>query len=180
MRWLSYILLAYLSIAVQIGLSPYLAYHEASPNLVLLVVIFIAVNAPRDAALLACFLLGVLQDMVTQQQPGLFAFSYGVVALFVVATQQVVYKEHPLTHLSLALVAGLITAFFLLLHGWVLPPGAKAMDHGVSLPAVRLHPTVELTRVVYTALVAPFVLGALQRMKRFFGFQAAKRRSRMW
>ena len=83
MRWLSYFILGYLAVALQIGLAPYLAYRGAVPNFVLLAAIFIAVNAPREAALLGCFMLGAMQDLVTQQPPGLFAFSYGLVSLLV-------------------------------------------------------------------------------------------------
>ena len=133
-------------------------YQGAAPNLVLLAVIFIAINAPHDAALLGAFSLGVLQDMLTQQQPGLFAFSYGLVAMFVVSTQQVVYRSHPLTHLSLALVAGTMAACVILLHGLLHPPGPKLADGHVA--AARLSPGMEFTRVIYTAALAPFILGA--------------------
>ena len=180
MRWLSYIFLAYVAIALQIGLSPFIAYNGAAPNLVLLAAIFIAVNAPRDPALLGCFVLGLLQDLVTQQQPGLFALSYGLVGLFVVGTQQVVYREHPLTHFSLALAGGLVTALVLLLHGWVHPPSPRLADGSTILPAIRPSATVELTRVLYTSILAPIVLGALQRMKRVFAFQQGRRRVRSW
>src|ERR671913_1284868 len=119
MRWFAYFILAYFAIALQIGLAPYVRYNNAAPNLVLLAAVFIALNAPRDAALLGCFCLGVLQDLVTQQPPGLFALSYGVVAMFVVSTHHDVYREHPLTHFSMALIGGLVTAGVLLLHGWI-------------------------------------------------------------
>lgn len=180
MRFLAYSILAYLAVALQIGLSPHIGYHGAAPNLVLLAVIFIAVNAPRDAALLGCFAIGLLQDMVTQQQPGLFAFSYGLVALFVVATQQVVYKGHPLTHFSLALVGGLITASVLLLHALVRPAAPHVKDGSVILPPIRLGTTLALEIVLYTAILAPFVLGLLQRTRGLFGFQPIRRKARLW
>ena len=102
MRWLAYVILAYIAIAVQIGLGPYVRYRGAQPNLVLLAAVFIALNAPRDAALLGCFCMGVLQDLVTQQPPGLFALSYGLTAMVAVSVHQVVYREHPLTHFLVA------------------------------------------------------------------------------
>ncbi|HEY8749835.1 MAG TPA: rod shape-determining protein MreD [Tepidisphaeraceae bacterium] len=176
MRWFSYFILAYLVVGLQIGLAPYVAYHGAAPNLVLLAVVFIAVNAPRDAALLGCFMLGFLQDLVTQQQPGLFAFSYGLVALLVLNTQQVVYKDHPLTHFSLALAAGLLTAAIILAHGWLRPPVLKPVDGR----GVRPGATTELTRVLYTALLAPIVLGVLKRAKTLFGFHGGRRKGRAW
>jgi rod shape-determining protein MreD len=174
MRWFSYIILAYLAVALQIGLAPYVAYRGAAPNLVLLAVVFIAVNAPRDAALLGCFLLGFFQDLVTQQQPGLFAFSYGLVALLVVGTQQVVYKDHPLTHFSLAMAAGFMTAVIIILHDRIRPPVLKTVD-GKAIRAIRPSATIELTRVLYTAILAPVLLGVLRKAKGIFGFQSGRR-----
>ena len=72
----------------------------------LLAVVFIAINAPRDAALLGCFVLGVMQDLVTQQTFGLHALSYGLTAFFIAGASQSIYREHPLTHFTCACSAG--------------------------------------------------------------------------
>jgi len=182
MRWLAYFILAYVAIALQIGLGPYLRYKGAQPNLVLLAAVFVALNAPRDAALLGCFCMGVLQDLVTQQPPGLFALSYGLTAMLAVSMNQVVYREHALTHFSVALVGGLLTMAVLLVHGWVHPAAAKAVgpDGATTLPAIRLSAGVEFVRVVYTAALAPVVLGLLQRSKKVFAFQPQRRKARPW
>ena len=181
MRWIAYFILAYLAIALQIGLAPFLRYHGAAPNLVLLAAVFVALNAPRDAALLGCFCLGVLQDLVSQQTPGLFALSYGLTGLLVFGAHQVVYKEHPLAHFTMALVGGLITAAVLLAHGWVHPPSPRSVTGaGQTVPAVRLSVATELTRVAYTAVLAPVVLGLLQRGKKVFAFQPQRRKIRAW
>ena len=162
MRWFAYFILAYAAIALQIGLAPFLQYRGAAPNLVLLAAVFIALNAPRDAALLGCFCLGVLQDLVTQQQPGLFALSYGLMGMVVFAAHNVVYREHPLTHFSLALVGGALTSAVLFVHGLIHRPG----------PAVATL----LTTTIYTAILAPVVIGLLQRAKRPFAFQPTRRK----
>jgi rod shape-determining protein MreD len=182
MRWLAYFILAYVAIALQIGLGPYLRYKGAQPNLVLLAVVFIALNAPRDAALLGCFCMGVLQDLVTQQPPGLFALSYGLTAMLAVSIHQVVYREHPLTHFTVALIGGLLTATVMLIHGWVHPAAPKtvAPDGATVLAAIRLSPAVEFTRAAYTAVLAPVVIGLLQRSKRVFAFQPQRRKIRPW
>src|SRR5918993_4437180 len=151
MRWFAYFILAYFAIALQIGLAPYVRYNDAAPNLVLLAAVFIALNAPRDAALLGCFCLGVLQDLVTQQQPGLFALSYGIVAMFVVSTHHVVYREHPLTHFSMALIGGLVTAGVLLLHGWIYPPGPRVSTPDLTLPAVYFRVATPVTQAPSTS-----------------------------
>ena len=41
MRWLTYFILAYVIVGLQIGLGDYVRYQGAAPNLVLLAVIFI-------------------------------------------------------------------------------------------------------------------------------------------
>ena len=128
--------------------------------------VFIAIHAPRESALLACFALGFVQDLLSVQQPGLYALSYGLVGLFVTSTHQVVYKGHPLTHFSLVLMAGLMTAAVLLVQGWI--------HH----PAPRI--TTELVRVLYTAGLAPIVFAALHRGGAMFGLHPARRRNRAW
>jgi rod shape-determining protein MreD len=186
MRWLTYFILAYIALGVQVGLGDYVSYQGAAPNLVLLAAIFIAINAPRDAALLGCFGMGVMQDLLTQQPPGLYAFAYGIIGLMVAGTNQVVYREHPLTHFSMALGGGLVVAIILLIHGWIHPPGARetiwiggagpTQTTQVSVDAVRTSPATEFTRAIYTAVLAPIVLGLLQRGKKVFSFQPSRRK----
>jgi rod shape-determining protein MreD len=188
MRWFAYFILAYLALGLQVGLGSYISYGGVTPNLVLIAGIFIAMNAPRDAALLGCFGMGVMHDLLTHQPPGLFALAYGLVGLMVAGSNQVVYREHPLTHFMFALVGGIVVAVVVLLHGWVHPPGiaeTRWVGGGsgavpatqVSVGAARPSPALEFGRALYTAVLAPLVLGVLQRMKRVFGFQAAKRRA---
>ena len=167
MRWISYFILAYLMLGLQIGLAPYLKLGgDVRPNLVLLAVIFIAINAPRDAALLGAFGLGVIQDLTTAQTLGVFAFSYALVAMFTVSTQQVVYRSHPLTHFSLAFVGSLVTGFVIILHDW---------RHGPRPVPVMIH----FYSAVYSAVLAPIVLGVLDRIRRAFSFQSPRRRMRI-
>jgi rod shape-determining protein MreD len=165
MRWLAYFILAYLTLGLQVGLRGQIDVGSASPNLVLLIVIFISINAPRDAALLGCFGLGVLQDLCTMQPLGVYAVSYGLIAMFTVSTQQVVYRGHPLTHFSLALVGSLMTSFIILLQGWIRGPE-------------RVPFLVLFYSSLYTAVLAPLVLGALQRIRRAFSFQSPRKRVR--
>jgi rod shape-determining protein MreD len=181
MRWITYFILAYLAIALQIGLAPFVRYKGAAPNLVLIAAVFIALNAPRAPALLGCFCLGVLQDLVTQQQPGLYALSYGLTAMLVFGANQVVYREHPLAHFSLVLIGGLITMVVLLVHGWIYPPSPRvAVPNGPVLPAIRLSVVTELTRAAYTAVLAVALLWMLQKAKKAFAFQPQRRKVRPW
>jgi len=178
MRWLAYFILAYVALGAQIGLAPYLALAGAIPNLVLLCAIFLAINAGREPALLGCFGLGAMQDMLSQQPLGLFAFSYCLVGMFVVSTQELVYREHPLTHFSMALSGGFITAVVLILHDWLRPASTAVQRDGIILPTIRPAWITLFTSAIYTAALAILILGLLQRIKKIFAFDAARRKAR--
>jgi hypothetical protein len=86
-----------------------------------------------------------------------------------------------LTHFSLVLIGGLITGVIILIHGWIFPPGpAMTTGAGVKLEAIRLAPSSVFLEALYSAILAPLILGALQRIKRVFGFQPMRRRVRAW
>jgi rod shape-determining protein MreD len=168
MRWLSFAFLAYVAIALQIGLNGMLDWGVAAPNLVLPVVVFIAVNASREEALIGTFLLGALQDLFTVQPLGLYAFSYGMLGLFVVGAQPSLYRDHPLTHFVLALAGGLLTGVIVAFNEWTYP----ILHHLNDAPrpsAGRLF-----GGALYTAAVAPVLLFALGRVKRLFAFRGGK------
>src|SRR5688500_5085379 len=140
MRWASYFILAYLALGIQIGAGEFLRVGGARPDLVLLAVIYIASNAPRDAALGGAFGMGLMVDLVGLGPLGLFALAYGVVAMFVVSMQELMYKEHPLAHFLVALIASLLVSTVGLVHGWI---------HGPLLPLGEQFKTA-----LYTALLA--------------------------
>ena len=168
MRWLPLYILAYVVLGLQIGLAPYADFRGAPPNLVLVCVIFIALNVPKQPALMMCFAIGLVQDMLSGHALGLFAFAYAVAGFFILATREVVYRDHPLTHFSMTFVSGLLVACVQLLHGWV------RLNAEQRLPASML-----LTGALYTAVLAPFLLIPLQRMRRVFSLMPVRRVQRM-
>ena len=167
MAWPAYFILAYLAIGLQIGLGGHLRAWGAQPNFVRMCAAVIAINAPREPALLGCFALGLLQDLVAANTLGLYGLSYGLFALIAAGTGQSVYRGHPLTHFALTLLGGTIAALVVWVHGWIRLPA----DERVGL-------LVMLWSAVYSALLAPVVLGLLHRARRAFAFQPPRRRVR--
>ena len=161
MRWVSFFVLAYVALGLDAGLARAVEFHGAVPNFALLAVVYLSLNAPHDAALLSCFILGAMHDLTSQPALGLLAFSYGLVATLVVGVQQAVSRRHPVTHFALALAGGIVTATVLAVHGWLRPPAA-----GVHAPVGPLF-----SSAVYSALLAPLLLAGLQRINRVFRFQ---------
>ena len=167
MRFFPFFILAYVALGIQVGLTGYGTIYQARPNLVLLVAIFIAVNAHRDAALLGCFLLGFAQDLLTSQSPlGLNALSYSLIGILVINTQEIVYSDHFLTHISLGLLSGLVYAFLIYAHGWIY---YSLLHASAKMARPFVGPLV--VSAFYTAGLAPFVLALLRKMKRIFGFR---------
>jgi rod shape-determining protein MreD len=163
MRWPACLFLAYVFVGLQIGGAEYLRVGSARPDLVLLAVIFIAIHAPREAALLGAFSIGIIQDLVSLNPLGVYALAYSMVGMFVVSTQELVYKAHPVTHFTLGLTGGLLCAVVVAIHGWVRGPRASV--------------TELLAAALYTALLAPLVLGLLNLTRGAFAF-SRRRRSR--
>src|SRR5262249_15488096 len=155
MSLIPYLILAYITLGAQAGLSAFIQVGGAPPNLVLLAAVFVAINAPKEPALLGCFGLGIMQDFLTAQPLGTYALSYGLMAMFVTSMQQLFLREHILTHLSMALAGSVICATVILLHGvfW--------LNSGE-----RVSPSTLLYASVYTTVLAPFILGVLQKLRR--------------
>jgi rod shape-determining protein MreD len=161
MRWPACLILAYVAIGSQIGAGEFLRVGNSRPDLVLLACIFIAIHAPRQAALLGCFVIGLAQDLVTLGPLGLYALSYSLVGMFVVSTQEIVYRAHPVTHVTIGFVGTLLWGAVVLVHGWIRGPRVSVIDVlGVAL---------------YTAIAAPIVLGLLNLMRRAFAFSPRRR-----
>ena len=159
MRLPAYFILVYLAIGLQIGLGDFVRVggSGARPDLVLLAVIFIAIHAPRDAALLGAFGIGLVKDMTTLSPLGLYAIAYSLVGLFTSSTQELVYRAHPVTHVMLGFFGGLLAGGVVLVHGWIKgPPASLGEVFGSAL---------------YTALLAPLVLGVLNLAKGAFSFR---------
>lgn len=161
MRWLSWFILAYLALGLQSGLGSYIAWEGVPPNLVLIAVVFVALNAPREPALLGTYFMGLMQDALTQEPLGTYALTYGLVTLLVQTGQSVVYREHPLTHVSLTLGGGVISGLVLFAQSLVWAPRRPVMELVICC--------------IYTAALAPVILWPLQKAKWLFAFQLAKR-----
>ena len=177
MRWPAYFLLAYLTIGVQLGVGGVAPVRGVGPDLVLLAVVFVSLNAPPADAMVGGVVLGAMQDLVTLQPFGLFAFAYGGVAWLVGRSAEHVRRGHPLTHVAFGLLGGVVTGVVLVVHDWVRPVGPAVVSAGeVVVRTVRIGPRTVAVSAIYSALLAPVVIGLLTRMQRLFGFEPGHRR----
>lgn len=178
MRWSAIFLLAYVALGVQLGAGAFAPVRGVTPDLMLVIVVFVAFNAGRSQAALAGVLLGAMQDLVTLQPFGLYAFAYGAVAWSATRATDLVRRGHPLTHLAFVLAGGLMTGVILVVHDGFRPTVPAVVSGGAVVRAVRIGPRVVIVSAVYSAMLAPFIIGPLMRLNRLFGFDAGHRRHR--
>lgn len=190
MRWFVFLIFAYLLLGAQIGVGEHFRVLGASPNLVLLGVVFIALNTPREVALTAALLLGLFHDLAASGGPfGLHGLAYSLVALAATAVNREVYTDHPLTHFFSALVGQLVVVLVTVvvvvlqiqIRGGPETANPNAAPDAQAPPPLRLAGVAYiplLASCLYTALVAPFLLGVVARIKGIFGFEPIRRRIR--
>lgn len=150
----------------QLGLGSFAAYRGVSPDLLLLVVIFISLNAPQQEAMLGSFLLGAMQDLITLQPMGLFAFSYGIISMLVSAAGESVRRTHPLTQIAMTFLGSSLMGMLLIVHDYFRPIDGT----------VRIGPRVATVMVIYTTMLSPLVIGLLQLFHGLFAFDSDSRR----
>ncbi|QOV87789.1 rod shape-determining protein MreD [Humisphaera borealis] len=177
MRWLPVFIIAYVVLGLQLGTGDLLAYKGAQPNFVLILVVFIASNAPRDAALLSSLLLGLFHDMIFPHALGLYTFTYGLAGLLVAGSRQVAYSDHPLTHFFLTLGTGLVIAAILWIHSLIRPAGNPLDVAGVgTLPAIAGSTSAYFLTAVYSAFLSLPMMWLLAKAKPLLGFRPARQR----
>lgn len=154
MRLIPAILLIYIVLGIQSGLSPYIAINGTAPNLVLPVVVFMSLYAQKETALMGVFLLGLMQDMLTQSPVGVHSFVYAFVAIATRLTQPAIQKEHWLTNVVVAIAGSVLYACLLFITGLRLPP--------------RYSWETLSGMVFYTAIITVIALRVLIWSKRLF------------
>ncbi len=178
MKFLPYFILAYVALGMQSGLGALRGDVGVLPNFVLIAAIFIALHASRDAALLGCFGMGLMQDLLTQQPLGVYALAYGFVGMMVAGSQSSLPRENPLAQIIVALVCGGVVALVILINQRFVPAApALQVSAELVIPAIRPSVLSLLGGVIVTALLTPLALWPLQKIKRRFAFDHARWRT---
>ncbi len=161
MRWPSFLVVAVLGIALQTVVAPCLEINHIRPDWMFVVAVHYALQAPWADGLIAAWLLGLLVDLSTQERLGLFAFSYGLAALGIVQIRDLVFRDHPFTHVAVTLLFGgvvqtVVGIYRLVVHGSPTSYGASIAWDGVFT-------------ALYTAAWAPYMHWSLLKCRKFLG-----------
>lgn len=162
MRPLPFAILAVLALVLQISLAPAIeAPPRTLPQLPLILAVYVALFAKADAALIACWSLGLLMDLASIGPMGGCAVAYGLAGAGIVYIRSSVFRDHPLSHVFLTLVFCFLANEIIALR--------VAINHGVGFHRSLLL-FDPLASAIYTALLAPCLMPLLNTTRRVMQF----------
>lgn len=156
MRWFAFLILAYIAIGLQLGLSGLVG---PSINFVMIAAVFIAINATQRSAIFACLAIGLVHDIVSNGPIGLFATAYGLAAVMLAVDDRPMASDHPATHFIATLLGGIALAII----QWLV---SKIGRFNMIAPLGQ-----GCMFAFYTAVVAVPLMGVLTRIRKAFRFR---------
>ena len=163
MRWFPFFVLAYLFVAVQFSLGGVLGWGEVTPDLVLLLVIFIGMHASMEPALIAAFMLGLMHDVIASHGMGTYALGYTIIAAFAVQLRGIMYSDHLVTHVMMPLMLGSVLLIYLLVR--------QSVRNFYFVPEYNISLRPRLMSVLITTALAVPIITTLRRFRRSFAFE---------
>jgi len=188
MRWIPFVIFAFLFLALQIGLGDLLEVGGVRPELLFIFMIYVAAMGPVPEALWGALVLGLLSDLTAPLPApaeagagpvggfvtviGPHALGYSLGAAFTFQLRTMLYRQHPVSLMLMvllsAIIAHLLTVFLIstrgLLGEWF---GWWA--------AFQWSPTEELVdrflMILYTTLLALPIGWVLIRLAPLFAFE---------
>jgi rod shape-determining protein MreD len=167
MRWIGFILLIALAAVIQTTVVSWIRIHRIGPDLLFLVAVYYLLQAPPAEALLAAWAAGLTLDLFSDVRVGTFALSFGLVGLAVIRIREMLFKDHPLTQLVVALVGCGLSQILARAITALLEPSLQWGLADVLLGA--------LYTALYTAILAPYGLWLLDRFRGPLGLKPADR-----
>ncbi|MHC5004820.1 MAG: rod shape-determining protein MreD [Planctomycetota bacterium] len=187
MRWTVFIVVGLLAVVVETSdlTARVLTLHRLGhvyPSTVGVLVVFIALFAPRQAALWAAWILGVLMDLAPREQGILIgpnALGYVFATYFVLQVRTMVFRQRLLTAALLTVIclsaAGVVEVAVLTVRSWFADAGSPSAD---------VRPVIEFLRRLGIAACSGILaipLGwLLLQTAPLWGFEHAAERRRTW
>jgi len=168
MKWLPFAILAVIAIVCQTTVVQAMAVRSVWPEWTFILAVHYALWGAWPDAAIAAWLLGLIVDLQTAPPDpiGLHAFCYGAAAWAILRVRQVVFRDHPVTHVVVTLVFTLaIQVLIGIYHGW--KRSGSAGSEGLWLTALFI--------AIYTAVWAPFLHWPLIRIGRWTGLRTVRR-----
>jgi len=157
MRWLIFAALTLVVLILQTTLVRWLQVGHAAPDLLVVLLIFLALYGDRRNVLLANWFLGLARDLYSDGPLGLYALLFLAVGWFIGSHRDKLFTDHFITHLILGfsatfLCGGVVVTTECLVYG--LPEWGKLMGRMAGA-------------AIYTAALSPFLFLLLRFPRRW-------------
>jgi hypothetical protein len=178
MNWVVFLLVAWATMGLELGLRPSIQLGDSgmAPSFALILVAYLALAAPRQAALWAAMSIGVLLDLTSERLAssnlgtltivGPAALGCMLGASAVANVRAMVYRRNPLTMLVIAVMMSVIAQIVI-----VACLAARSWWDPAIVFQARPELAVRLGSAVYTGVAALVVGPVLNFLTPLFGFQ---------
>lgn len=165
MRWLTFGILAFVTIVCQTTIVARLRFSDVGPDWMFILAVNYALWGPWPEAGIAAWILGVVTDLQSTgtagSRIGLHAFCYGAAAWGIFRTRHAFMRTHWLAQTFVTLIFGLgVEVAIRLYQYW----SAPQMSLGAAGWSAMLS-------AAYSAACAPFLLWVLVRLSRVTGLK---------
>ncbi len=164
MRWWAFALVAFVGIVIETSLRRVFLLGDVSPALLVCVAVFVSLFAPKRTALWACWMLGLMMDLVTTYSVGRDgtlhligpqALAFTALAAAVIWVRASVFRQRVLTIAVLtlvgALIVGVVAISIAAIRSWYPQASQIAYFRGGSAWSELLH---SLGVAAYSAVIA--------------------------
>ena len=172
MRWFIFSILVLVTLVLQVGLGRFMGIgpQRIMPDLLLLMAIVTAFRADSEEAPIACWFFGLAKDLTSQAPLGIYAFSFGLLAMLIVRMRDMLYGENLLTQAALVLVGSFIVEHLAL--GACIIKGSYREINYASLAMGMMF------SALFTAALAPYGQWILWKLHRHLGMPERRRYGR--
>jgi len=186
MRWLVFFIFTFVLLTLEVGLRPLWAlpigpYHDAAPSLLLVLGIFISINASSGVVICAMLLLGALVDLtqpIGKLEPireivllGPSALGFFLGGLLAMRLRTLVFRDSVITLVVMTFTVGLFIelATVLIIGARQLLPTDPIPDWHIASQLMQ-----RAMSVIYSAIVAIALGLVLGRSRRAWQFYASR------
>lgn len=171
MRWIAFAILVYCVTVVQTAVAPFMAVNTIRPDLMVIVAVYYALTASKYDAMLACWIIGLVIDLTGASYTsggnvGLYAFSFGLIAMIIVKVRDLTFRESPLTQVFFTAATKVAVAMLAGVHM------LHRLDDWGRLGDVF---KAAVFSAIYTAILAPYAHWLLRRLRTILGLSATRR-----
>ena len=172
MRWVSFFILVFVTMVLQVGLGRLIGLgpQRIMPDLLLLLAVVLAFRGPVDEVLLASWFLGLAKDLTSQAPLGMYALSFGLLALLITRLRGVLYGENMLTQAVAALVGSFLVEHLVFVLGLL-----KGRYTGAVYESVVLG---MMFSALFTAALIPYAQWIVWKLQRRLSLPERRRYGR--